>query len=138
MNDNPIQKKTILIVDDKSDNIAVLAAILKENYRLKVASNGKRALELMSTESKPDLVLLDIIMPEMDGYEVCKQLKSNPLTKDIPIIFTTALGDPKDEEKGLQLGAEDFIGKPYSPAIISKRIATHIELKHYRDLVNLK
>ena len=138
MNNNPVEKKTILIVDDKPENISVLAAILKETYRIKIAANGKRALELAASDSKPDLILLDIVMPEMDGYEVCKHLKENPDAANIPVIFTTALEGHKDEEKGLQLGAEDFINKPYSPAIIKKRVATHIELKHYRDVINLK
>ena len=127
------EHQTVLIVDDSPENIAHLSAILKGRYKVKVANGGRRALTLIESGSIPDLILLDVIMPELDGYEVCRILKGIESTKDVPIIFLTALSDQQDEEKGLQLGAVDYILKPINPAIVLARIDTHLRLKAATD-----
>ncbi|NRB23705.1 diguanylate cyclase [Shewanella sp.] len=127
------EKATILLVDDTRTNIQLLAGCLKHQYRLKIAMNGQRCLELAQNPPFPDLILLDVIMPEMNGYEVCRQLKQNPNTKDIPIIFVTGRDSDEDEEFGLRLGAVDYIAKPIRPAIVKARVSTQIKLKHQSD-----
>lgn len=127
-------KKTILIVDDTPANLAVLANLLKVTYSVKVANNGRRALEIVD-HSAPDLILLDVMMPEMDGWEVCDQLKRNSTTNHIPVIFLTAKNSIEDEENGLRLGAVDFISKPFSPPIVLARIKTHLQNKEYQDFL---
>ena len=123
-------KPTVLVVDDTPDNLQILNAILKEQYTVKVANGGERALKLVGTWPLPDLILLDIMMPEMDGYEVCRRLKSNPFTVDIPVIFVTAMAECEDEQKGFDIGCADYITKPISPPIVLARVRTHIRLKH--------
>jgi len=123
---------TILIVDDVPTNIQVLAGFLKKHYQLKAATNGKQALKIIK-QQLPDLILLDIEMPEMNGYEVCQTLKDNPETQNIPIIFVTANNQEEDEEKGLQLGAVDYITKPIRPSIVTARVKTQITLKQQYD-----
>ncbi len=127
------QQKTLLIVDDTPENIMVLGEILMPYYRVRVANSGARALVAATTEPRPDLILLDVMMPEMDGYEVITRLHSNPHTTDIPVIFITALDAPKDETRGLELGAADYITKPVHPAIVLTRVRGQIELKEARD-----
>jgi putative two-component system response regulator len=129
---SPTELRTILIVDDAPENIAHLSAILKSRYKVKAANGGKRALTVVEN-GPPDLILLDVIMPDIDGYDVCRALKKTESTKDIPIIFLTALADQQDEEKGLQLGAVDYILKPINPAIVLARIKTHLQLKSATD-----
>ena len=127
--------ETILIVDDTPENLIVLTEILKPFYKVKVANNGTKALNLLATGDLPDLILLDIMMPIISGYDVCKKLKSDPLTKSIPIIFITALTDHEDEAKGLSLGAVDYITKPIHASIVLARVKTQMSLLHYqRDL----
>ena len=126
--ESPMDKPTILIVDDTPQNIDVLIASLSDEYRIKVALNGMRALEIASANPRPDIILLDVMMPEMDGYEVCKRLKENPMTAKIPVIFVTAKHDIKDEERGFAMGAVDYIIKPISPPIVRARVRTHIAL----------
>ena len=130
-------KARILIVDDERTNIAVLAEVLKEDYFLSIATNGKEALNIVQTVEKPEMILLDIMMPEMDGFEVCKRLKDDPQTEDIPIIFITAMNDSINEEHGLMMGAVDFITKPISPPIVLLRIKLHLELHRYRAFLEL-
>lgn len=127
------KKPVILLIDDMPANIQILAAYLKDDYIIKVAINGERGIELAKTEPQPDLILLDISMPELDGYEVCTRLKQNPETQDIPIIFVTAMDSDSDEEQGLQLGAVDYITKPLRPAIVRVRVATQIKIKQQGD-----
>jgi putative two-component system response regulator len=124
-------KRRILIVDDEPCNLRVMQQILSDEYQTSFATNGVQALEAMKTE--PDLILLDIMMPEMDGYEVCRRLKQEMKTKDIPVLFVTAMGDVEDETKGLQQGAIDYITKPVSPAIVRARVKNHMDLKQHRD-----
>jgi response regulator RpfG family c-di-GMP phosphodiesterase len=123
-----MKNKTVLIVDDIDQNIALLEAILEDSYKIKAAKNGKTALKIASIKPLPDIILLDIMMPEMDGYEVLKKLKSDPLTQNIPVIFITAKGDTEDESYGFSLGACDYITKPIKPQIVEARVATHITL----------
>ena len=125
------KKHTILIVDDMPTNIQSLFAILKDKYDVQVAQNGKRALEIANMIEKPDIILLDIVMPEMDGYDVCRILKSNPDTAEIPIIFVTAKSEAEDEEEGFSLGAIDFVAKPFRPSAILARVDTHLKLKEF-------
>ncbi len=127
------EQKKVLIVDDIPENIYILMEILKDQCDLSVAINGKKAIDIATMDPSITLILLDIMMPEMDGYEVFTKLKSNPKTKNIPIIFVTALNDVEHESKGLELGAVDYITKPFNPALIRARVKNHIELKNYRD-----
>jgi putative two-component system response regulator len=126
-------KKKILIVDDTPVNIRVLVEALKNDYKLSIATNGKVALDYAMADQPPDLVLLDIMMPELDGYEVCKRLKQKEKTKEIPIIFITAMSEERNETQGLELGAVDYIVKPINQQIVKARVRTHLELKKHRD-----
>lgn len=128
-----MERKTILIVDDAPDNLTYLSALLKDAYQTKVATSGEKALRIAETAPMPDLILLDISMPEMSGYEVCQRLKENEQTRTIPVIFLTAMSEAEDEEKGLELGAVDYITKPIRPPILRARVRTHLELKDARD-----
>ncbi|MBW2187080.1 MAG: response regulator [Deltaproteobacteria bacterium] len=127
------QKKQILIVDDNELNIDTLIATLGDEYDLRVAIDGDMALKLFEYDDLPDLILLDVMMPEMDGYEVCRRIKECERTRGIRIIFLTALTDIADQEKGLGLGAEDYITKPFNPAIVRARVRTQLKLKQYSD-----
>ena len=128
-----MEKATILIVDDSPENLNVLKGLLGEDYNLKAAPNGKIALKVANMLPLPDIILLDIMMPEMDGYEVCDKLKEDKTTKHIPIIFLTAMSEEKDEAKGLKLGAIDFITKPFSPDLVKARVRNHLKLKKAID-----
>ena len=126
MNAMSSEKTRILIVDDEPANIKILSNLLAGDYALSVATNGKQALEVARVQS-PDLVLLDMIMPGMDGIEVCQALKENEQTRDIPVIFVTSMGDSANEERGLEAGAVDYISKPVSPPIVKARVRIHIQ-----------
>jgi adenylate cyclase len=123
--ENPV----ILIVDDTPENVDVLAGILREHYQIKVALNGPKAIKIAQSDSAPALILLDVMMPEMDGYEVCRHLQMNERTRRIPVIFVTAKAGDEDEAQGLGLGAVDYITKPVSPAIVLARVRTQLALK---------
>ncbi|MEO5376672.1 MAG: SpoIIE family protein phosphatase [Magnetococcus sp. DMHC-6] len=127
--DKSITPETILVVDDAPENIIILKNVLKE-YTIRPAIHGKAALKAVTVEPLPDLILLDIMMPGMDGYTVCQILKSDPLTQHIPIIFITGKNQEEDEVQGLQLGAVDYITKPFSPSIVQARVKTQLELKN--------
>ena len=129
------ERQTILVVDDTPDNIALLGALLKDRYQVRAAKNGARALAIAAHQPQPDLILLDIMMPGMDGYEVCERLKIDPRTTDIPVIFLTAKAQVEDEELGLRLGAVDYITKPISPPIMLARVETHLTLKRARQFL---
>jgi len=129
-------KKTILIVDDTPDNISLIVGLLPEYKKIAVL-NGKKALQ-KANDRKPDLILLDIMMPEMDGYEVCRQLKASPQTCDIPIIFLTAKIEEEAETKGFQLGAVDYITKPIKPSVLQARVKTHLELQQVKASLQKK
>jgi CheY-like chemotaxis protein len=119
----------VLIVDDAVENLQVLSGLLKDKYRVKIAKNGEKAIELANATEKPNLILLDVVMPGMSGFEVCAQLKSDDSTKNIPVIFITALNEATDETKGFSVGGADFIAKPFHPEVVLARIQTHIELQ---------
>jgi CheY-like chemotaxis protein len=119
----------VLIVDDAVENLQVLSGLLKDKYRVKIAKNGEKAIELANATEKPNLILLDVVMPGMSGFEVCAQLKSDDSTKNIPVIFITALNESADETKGFSVGGADFISKPFHPEVVLARIQTHIELQ---------
>ncbi|MDZ5457573.1 response regulator [Azohydromonas lata] len=126
------ERPTILVVDDTPDNLTLLADLLGGECRVKLANGGARALALAQREP-PDLVLLDVMMPGMDGFEVCRQLKAHEATRDVPVIFLTALGQAEDETRGFELGAVDFITKPISPPVVQARVKTQLQVKAWRD-----
>ncbi len=128
-------KCTVLVVDDTPDNLSLMSDLLRTDYKVKLAPSGERALQIAAGESKPDLILLDIMMPDMDGYEVLRRLQFNPDTEDIPVIFLTAMSAAEDESIGLELGAVDYITKPVNPAIVMARVRNHLQLKRARDFL---
>ncbi|MBF0256087.1 MAG: two-component system response regulator [Gammaproteobacteria bacterium] len=124
---------TVLIVDDEPSNLSLLMHLLRSDYQVRAANSGENALRAAANEPRPDLILLDVMMPEMNGEEVLARLRSNPATLDIPVIFVTALADVDDEERGLELGAADYITKPIKPAVVLARVRTQLEAKQTRD-----
>ena len=129
---------TVLVVDDTPENLTLMGALLRDHFMVKVANNGEKALKIAMSDTPPDLVLLDIMMPGLDGYEVCRRLKATAATRDIPVIFLTARSDPDDERMGLALGAVDYITKPISPPILLARVNTHLALKATADFLRDK
>jgi putative two-component system response regulator len=128
----PYTPETILIIDDSPDNLMVLSEVLKPFYKVKVATNGTKALNMIASGDIPDLILLDIMMPDISGYDVCKKLKNDSMTRNIPIIFVTALSDDINEAEGLNLGAVDYISKPINSSIVLARVNTQISLLRYK------
>jgi putative two-component system response regulator len=126
--DDMIEKQTILVVDDNPENIHVLSGILRPYYKVKAAINGNIAIKIACGEEKPDIILLDIMMPELDGFAVCKYLKQLPETSEIPIVFVSAKSEVSDEKKGFELGAVDYITKPVSPPLVLARVSAHLKL----------
>jgi len=131
-------KPVVLIVDDTPENLTIMNGLLKDAYHTKVANSGERALKLAAAQPKPDLVLLDIMMPEMDGYEVCRRLKADAATREIPVIFLTAKTQVEDERRGFEVGCVDYITKPISPPIVLARVRTHLALKAAADFLRDK
>jgi putative two-component system response regulator len=128
-------RATVLVVDDTPDNLSLMSALLKNSYKVKVANHGDKALRIAASATPPDLILLDVMMPDIDGYEVCRRLKASPRTRDIPVVFLTARSEVEDEQKGLALGAVDYITKPISPPILMARVATQLSLKASADFL---
>lgn len=128
-------RATILVVDDTPENLVVLGEILQAEYRVLAANNGPRALRLARAHPKPDLILLDVMMPGMNGYEVLDTLRADPYTRSIPVIFVTAMNDMEDEERGLELGAVDYITKPLHAGIVQARLRAHLEVKRAADML---
>ena len=124
---------TLLIIDDGPENLQVLGELLRPQYRVLAAISGEDGLRVAGGQPKPDLILLDVMMPGMDGYAVLARLRDNPATSDIPVMFVTALDSPTDEERGLQLGAADYIPKPIQPAVVMARVRTQLQAKQARD-----
>jgi putative two-component system response regulator len=124
---------TILVVDDTPENIDVLAGTLRPEFLVRAATSGDKALRIAQSDRPPDLILLDIMMPGMDGYETCRQLKTNPISHHIPVMFITALTGADDEARGLKLGAVDYITKPFMPDLVRARVRNQLELKRHRD-----
>lgn len=137
MNNEDNIKHTLLLVDDEPINLQVLRHTLQNDYRLLFAKDGETALEIIK-KNIPDLILLDIMMPNLSGHDVCKILKEDPLTSSIPIIFITALSDDKNEHLGLELGAVDYITKPFSPPIVKARVKTHLSLVKVDELIDTR
>jgi len=133
-----VTKPTVLVVDDTPDNLSLMSGLLKDRYKIKVANSGDKALKIATAKPRPDLILLDIMMPGMDGYEVCRILKGDAATRDIPVIFLTAKAEVADEKMGLELGAVDYITKPISPPIVLARVANHLALKSHADFLRDK
>ena len=138
MNAPLLTRPVVLVVDDTPENLTLMGTLLRDHFMVKVANNGEKALKIALSGTPPDLVLLDIMMPEVDGYEVCRRLKANAATRDIPVIFLTARSDPDDERMGLALGAVDYITKPISPPILLARVNTHLALKATADFLRDK
>ncbi len=128
-------RSTVLAVDDTPENLDLMSGLLQDRYRVKVAINGEKALQIARSDDPPDLILLDIMMPGLSGYEVCAQLKQDPTTRAIPIIFLTAMTATEDETKGLDMGAVDFITKPVNPPIVLARVAAQLQLKAAADFL---
>ncbi len=131
-------KATVLVIDDSPDSLTLVSGLLNDTYRVKVATHGESGLKVALSAQPPDVILLDIMMPDVDGYEICRQLKANPKSQAIPVIFLTAKSDAADEQKGLSLGAVDYITKPISPAILMARVATQLALKASADFLRDK
>ncbi len=127
-----LSQMRVLVVEDVEANVDILVEALGDDYRVSVAMDGESALEIVGNHL-PDLILLDIIMPGIDGYEVCTRLKSQKITRDIPVVFLTALSEEEDEAKGLALGAVDYITKPFRAALVKARVKNHLELKQHKD-----
>ena len=133
-----LPKPTLLAVDDTADNLTLLNALLSGPYKVKLANSGEKALKIAAASPAPDLILLDIMMPGMDGYEVCRQLKQQPATRDIPVIFLTARTDAESERAGLEAGAVDYVTKPFNPPVLLARVRTHLALKAHTDFLRDK
>jgi CheY-like chemotaxis protein/anti-sigma regulatory factor (Ser/Thr protein kinase) len=127
------KSETILLVDDQPENISIMIEALHSLYTLLAATDGATALERVAGEPRPDLVLLDVMMPGMSGHEVCRRIKDDLATRDIPVIFVTSLDDPDDEARGLRIGASDYITKPISPPVVQARVRAHLDLKRARE-----
>jgi len=125
-------KPVVLVVDDVPDNLTLASALLKDLYKVQVATNGEKALAIVAA-SPPDIILLDVMMPIMDGYEICRRLKRQPELADIPVIFLTAKGEVEDEEKGFKCGAVDYIVKPLTPSLLLSRVKTHLTLRQAQN-----
>jgi len=133
-----LPKQCVLVVDDSPENIDLLSEILREDYRVRVATSGEKALKIVYSDEPPDLILLDIMMPGVSGLEICRRLKANPDRRRIPIIFVTAMSSTEDERRGLEMGAVDYITKPISPPIVMARVRTHLALyDQSRELANM-
>jgi len=128
-------RSKILIVDDSAVNLTLLGAVLSQEYEVRVATDGEQALGIIEAEDPPDLILLDVVMPGTDGFDVCRRIKANPGTKRCPVIFVTSLDEEANEELGFNLGAVDYITKPFSIPVVRARVRTHIALKQQADLL---
>lgn len=131
---NHDERPRILIVDDERININILNTLLKADYKIMAATSGEQAIKA-AVDGQPDLILLDILMPGMDGHQVCRKLKSDPATRSIPIIFITAMGDAENETMGFALGAVDYIPKPFNNAVVKARVGVHLRLKRQNDML---
>jgi len=136
--ENRVHKPLLLVVDDTPEIISMILDILGDEYAVKIATNGEKALKICRGDRQPDLLLLDVLMPGMSGYDVCRELAQDPLTEDIRVIFLTSRNEVEDEEYGLSLGAVDYISKPISPLILKARVRTHLNLKAASDFLHDK
>ncbi|HOW57817.1 MAG TPA: response regulator [Smithellaceae bacterium] len=127
--------QTILIIDDEVTNINILNEVLKPDYKVVFAKDGEKGMKIARSETPPDLILLDIMMPGLDGYEVCEILKKDKRVKNIPVIFITIKASEEHETRGFELGAVDYITKPFNPVVVRARVKAHLELKKHRDFL---
>jgi len=128
-------RPVLLVVDDTRDNLTLIHSLFRDDYRLLMATNGQKALRIVDEGEQPDLLLLDVMMPDMDGFELCRRLKESLRTREIPVIFLTALSDPADEKRGFEAGGVDFVTKPLNIEILAARVKIHLELKRMRDIL---
>lgn len=135
MMNSEVLMQSVLIVDDQPENIRILTELLKDEYRIRVANSGEKAIHVALSDNPPDLILLDIVMPQINGYEVCESIKQVPAGRNIPIIFITSQSCEDDEVKGFEVGAVDYIRKPFNPTIVKARVRTQAELKRFRDML---
>jgi len=133
--DGEDRKQTILIIDDEVTNINILNEVLKTDYKVVFAKDGEKGMKIARSETPPDLILLDIIMPGLDGYGVCEILKKDKRLKKVPIIFITVKASEEHETRGFELGAVDYITKPFNPVVVRARVKAHLELKKHRDFL---
>jgi CheY-like chemotaxis protein len=136
--DEQIKRHTLLVVDDEPVNIKIFMEMLRSDYTIKVSTDGEKALQIAQSENPPDLILLDVMMPGMDGYEVCRRLKADERTRYIPVIFITAKTGEEDETKGFEVGALDYVTKPFRPVVVKARVATHLSLKLAMEKLKLQ
>src|SRR5215472_12027269 len=129
------QQKLILVVDDTPLNISVITGALKDTYRTKVATNGPKALAIAAADEKPDLILLDVMMPGMDGYEVCRRLKADPATREIPVMFLSALDEARNKAAGFEAGGADYVTKPFDMIEVRARVQSLLKAKAFNDLM---
>ena len=129
-------RDVVLVVDDTPQNLSLMSNLLRDDYRVLVANHGERAIAIAQGDSPPQLILLDVMMPEIDGFTVCRRLKADPATRDIPVIFLTARSEVEDEQQGFDAGGVDYITKPISPPIVLARVRTHLQLKRARDILS--
>ncbi len=130
----PTEKQRILVVDDNTENLDILVSLFKDDYRVAAAREGEKCLK-MAEKHPPDLILLDVVMPGLDGYEVCRRLKEKDVTRNIPVIFITALSEAMDEARAFAIGAVDFISKPFQPIVVKARVNTHLGFKKKSDML---
>jgi putative two-component system response regulator len=133
MEDGSRFRQSILVVDDTPDNISLVHGLLRDTYKVRVATSAQRAMRILEQEDLPDLALLDVMMPEEDGYELCARMKADPRLRDIPVIFISARAEIADEQKGFAAGGVDYVTKPISPATLLARIETHLRLRSYQE-----
>ena len=136
--DDRTAKRTVLVVDDSPDNLQLLNGLLKDDYQVRVAKNGAQALKAALQDPMPEVILLDIMMPDMDGYEVCARLKADDATKHIPVIFLSAKTQIEDAQLGFELGCADYITKPILPDVVRARVRTHVMLNLARDFLKTR
>jgi class 3 adenylate cyclase len=129
----PARQKTLLLVDDSVENLQILSALLQSEYKVKVAKSGEKALEILNSGQEVDLVLMDVLMPGMDGFEACRQIRSQPVNAGIPVLFLTALSEANDETEGFTAGGSDFISKPFHPEVVKARIRLHLALREEKQ-----
>src|SRR5687767_1972567 len=135
MDDARSTRPVVLVVDDTPENLALMVGLLKDDYRVKVATNGAKALQIVAGDAPPDLVLLDIMMPGIDGYEVCRRMRASPSLRDVPVMFLSSLEDVRNKAKGFEAGGNDYLTKPFHALEVKARVRSLLKAKAYQDAV---